>query len=208
MAAKRRAKRTKKEMVSLDKRIRPLYERGLGSRRIAGALNENPATVFKRIRRMGILRTGDAATAINVVEQSLPFSRHATDNHLRTAAIGDAVRWFSSRGYTPSVPVDVARYDLVVESDAGLKRIQVKTTMSKARRNGRWFVRTCRHAYDKNASIANAAGKRRDVAYTTADADYFYILTSDGSRYIVPVSVTGGTLTLTLDIKYAQYKVR
>src|SRR5271157_1092146 len=108
MAAKRRAKRTKKEMHALDGRIRPLYERGLGSRRIAEALDENPATIFKRVRRMGILRTGDAATTVNVGEHALPFARRATDDRLRTAAIGDAIRWFSGRGYTPSVPVDVA----------------------------------------------------------------------------------------------------
>jgi hypothetical protein len=190
-------------MIALDGRIRPLYERGLGARRIAKALNEDPATVFRRVRRMGILRRSNTAIAVNVVERELPFSRRDTIDRLRAAAIGDAVRWFSARGYIPSVPVDVAHYDLVVESDNGLKRIQVKTTTMKD--HGRWVVRSSRWAYDKTAK-RNAGGKRRRVPYTVNEADYFYILTADGTRYIVPVAVTNSTLTITLDVKYARYK--
>lgn len=45
-----------------------------------------------------------------------------------------AARWFLDRGYVVSVPMEVTVYDLVAESDDGLKRIQVKTTRHIGRR--------------------------------------------------------------------------
>jgi len=205
----RRPKRLKKEMVALDARIRPLYEIGLGCRKIASVLCEDPVTVFKRVRRMGILRSLDAAVLVRpprvpAHERPSVFSRHPHARQLRSAAIGDAIHWFLSRGYTPSIPVDPVRYDLVVESDQGLIRVQVKSTNQKGK-SGRWTVHAYRAAYNAT-SPANANGRRRRILYSSADVDYFFIVTGDRSRYLIPVdSVT--TFTLTLDHKYARFKV-
>ncbi len=196
-------------MTSLDGRIRPLYENGLGCRQIGAALNENPVLIFKRLRRMGIVRTTKEAIASTTSRAAhvSPFTRATASHQLRASAIGDAICWFLDRGYKPSVPVDVAHYDLIVESDDGLKRIQVKTTTAKDRGSNRWTVKIMRHAYDRHAKARNAAGKRRELPYSPDDVDYFYIMTGDRSRYIVPVKATAGALRLNLDVKFARYLV-
>jgi hypothetical protein len=196
-------------MVALDARIRPLYEHGMGCRHIGAALKENPVLIFKRLRRMGIVRTRKEAivTSVDTDKEDMPFTRPIESERLRASAMGDAIRWFLDRGYKPSMPIDVAHYDLIVESDAGLKRIQVKTTTAKDPGSKRWVVGIMRHAYDKHATARNSAGKRRHIPYSPNDVDYFYILTGDRSRYIVPVVATRGTIRITLDVKFAKYRV-
>lgn len=60
----------------------------------------------------------------------------------RGAKLGEDPAMILRRGYTPSIPVAATQYDLVVESDDGLRRVQAKTTTSKD--NGRWAVRIAR----------------------------------------------------------------
>lgn len=134
----------------------------------------------------------------------LPFSSGELDTHLRAAAIGDAVSWFLRRGYVPSLPVEPARYDLVVESDDGLKKVQVKSTT--CRRAGTWFVRIWRMEYASGNDL-NCNGRRGRTAYLPGEIDLFFVLTGDGSKFLIPVEATAGQTTLSLDRKYAAFKV-
>jgi hypothetical protein len=201
-------KRTKKEMLALDAKIQPLYARGLGCRQIGETLNENPTIIFRRVRRMGILRSRSESiiVAANGKNAEMPFTRQMETHHLRAAATGDAIRWFLDRGYHPSLPIDVARYDLIVESDNDLKKVQIKTTTVKSP-GGRWIVDVTHRLYDKHASASNASGKRRTVPYKPKDVDFFFIVTGDRSHYIIPTVSTGGVTRITLDVKFAKYKV-
>lgn len=146
---------------------------------------------------MGLLRTRNETASIARVED-LPFAASGADENLRTAAIGEAVAWFLQRGYVPSIPVEPTRYDLVVESDDGLKRVQVKSTTSTER--DRWLVRIARKGYE-------AGGQRGRRVYDEDDIDLLFIVTSSGDKYLVPIGITGGAASLTLDSKYAAYKV-
>ena len=134
----------------------------------------------------------------------LPFSRPVTDESLRRASIGVAIAWFAARSYDVSVPVEQCPYDLVVESDTGLKKIQVKSTTRRAE-NGRWLVNIFRNGYSSSAA-ANASGRRNRRAYSASEIDFFFILTADQDVYIIPLAVTGGATTLSLDSKYSAFK--
>lgn len=190
-------------MVELDKRIRPWYEQGLGCRQIGALLGENPTIVYRRVRRMGLIRTRNEASQV-APALMLPFQAAVSEKYLRTAAIGEAVAWFLQRGYVVSVPLAVTQYDLITESDGGFIRVQVKTTTRKER--GRWVVGIERRVYEAGAT-ANANGSRRRRAYSPDEVDMFFITTGDASRYLVPLEATGGVTQLTLDDKYAAYKV-
>lgn len=130
------------------------------------------------------------------------FVNSPSPNNLRFSATAIATEWFMRRGYTVSLPVEPAKYDLVVDSDSGLRKVQVKSTNGK-HSNGRWSVRIAHHPYDSST----VSGRSSPVPYTSSEVDYFFIVCGDGSMYLVPISDTGGVTNLTLDVKYSQFKV-
>lgn len=131
------------------------------------------------------------------------FSRLPGTKTLPSSATAIAIEWFAARGYVTSIPLEQAAYDLVVESDAGLKRVQVKTTCRKD--NGCWSVAICRNGYDNSARL-NAGGKRRRRPYTRAEVDIFFIVTSSRDVYLVPIEVVEGQMGLVLDRKYKNFR--
>jgi PD-(D/E)XK endonuclease len=191
-------RRTKAEIQQVDAKIRPLYAQGQGCRRVAAEIGESPALVYKRVRAMGIARA-HVDTRQKAPTQELPFSSDRSGDLLRFAALGEAASWFLRRGYTASVPLTPAQYDLVVESDDGFQRVQIKTTTHKDR-YGRWSVRVSRMEY-----VASADRRRR--AYRPDEVDLFFIVAGDDSVYLIPIAVTGGATSLTLDEKYFAYRI-
>lgn len=134
----------------------------------------------------------------------LPFSRPEAA-HGGRSGLSIAARWFLDRGYNVSVPLEPAPYDIVVESDEGLKKVQVKTTSFVAA-NGRYRVRLARSIYDPEAPL-NARGRYRFSAYTEDEIDLFFIATSGGENYLVPIKSVLGLRSMVLDGKYAACRV-
>lgn len=118
-----------------------------------------------------------------------------------------AARWFLDRGYNVSVPLEPAAYDLVVESDSGFKRVQVKTTAAIERRSGRYRVRLLRSSYQPSAEL-NSRGRVRQVPYSAAEVDYFFVATAAGTTYLIPFDVVANVRSsIVLDDKYAEFAV-
>jgi hypothetical protein len=200
-------RRKKAQIATLDIQVRALSEQGLGCRAIGEELGENPVFIYKRLRAMGINRSSDETYEAlhSVLQVPLPFTAPDSANQLRAAALGEAISWFLRRGYVPSIPVEPTRYDLVVESDQGLKRVQVKSTAYQER--GRFVAGIGRMEYDGTMETLNASGRRTRARYSPDDVDFFFIVTSSGDKYLVPIEVAGVAKSLTLDRKYAAYKV-
>ena len=92
--------------------------------------------------------------------------------------MGYAIRYFSSNG-TVSIPLtDSQDYDLIVDINDSLKRVQVKTTGQK---NKEFFkVTLCTKGGNKSRyNIKQFDNKKMDI---------LYCLTSDGKEYIIPTS--------------------
>ena len=133
---------------------------------------------------------------------AMPFGndiRHGGQSGLSIAA-----RWFLDRGYVVSVPLEPAPYDLVTESDEGLKRVQVKTTRATGR-NGRYYAEINRRVH-KATAHRNANGNRRRAPYSPDDVDYFFVITP-ASMFLIPVSVVPGVCQIVLDEKYTAFAV-
>jgi PD-(D/E)XK endonuclease len=82
---------------------------------------------------------------VPVPGRELPFANPSKPGSQSGLTI--AARWFLDRGYIVSVPLEPAPYDLVTESDEGLKRVQVKTTR-QIRAGERYTVDVGRLVYD------------------------------------------------------------
>jgi len=165
------------------------------------------ATMKHAAARLG-LDTAHLRDAFNsrVLEptSAIPFARQALDERLRSAAIGEAVSWFLQRGYVPSLPVEPTRYDIVVESDEGLKKVQVKTTTRQ--KNGRFQVGVSRMEY-RTTVTTTANGRRSRVAYMPGDVDFFFVVTGAGDRYLIPIDVVGSRAVLSLGEKYQAFLI-
>ena len=112
--------------------------------------------------------------------------------------LGAAIAHFTSLGYIVCIPLtDNQDFDLVVEIDGDLKRIQVKTTSYKRK-----------NIYSVSLSIKGGNSKKNFV-HKTGDKliyDFLFVLTEDGNKYLIPKKVLGKS-TINLGERYQQYKM-
>ena len=133
------------------------------------------------------------------------FTKRPSLSYLSRSGVGSAIEWFLSRGYDVSVPVEPTHYDLVVGSDDGLKRVQIKTTNHKDR--GSFKVNTYWLSYDPDAECRKTYSKRRKKPYTKEQIDLLYVLTGDGVVYLIPLEALNGQQTIVLGAKYKKFKI-
>jgi hypothetical protein len=177
------------------------------------------------MERLGKPRSGDAAHVRKVADRlgfdsshfmvrrnDLPVELPAGHDFQRARtgiggppSLSIAMQWFLERGYIVSVPIEPAAYDLVTESDDGLKRVQVKST-SRRERGGAFKARLTRRIYDPETT-RNNAGSYRDVPYGPGMVDYFFIITRDGMAYLIPSGAVEGAQTIVLSERYEHFKV-
>lgn len=132
------------------------------------------------------------------------FTAGKDARRMRWAAIGTAINWFMSRNYIPSIPVVDGSYDLVVESETGMQRVQIKTA-EKKNQNGTWSLKTARRVYDSSVKL-NSSGRYRYRPYVEGELDVFFFLTGDGDIYLIPFSAIAGKLSVSVGIGFADFK--
>ena len=141
----------------------------------------NIATVRGKAARYGI----DYSHVGRTRDPSLPmpFTARVKHEYLDKASLLIAAAWFASRGYPVSLPTAHRPYDLIVEAEEMLYRVQIKTT---ARRDHDSGVLIC------NISRTPRRDNRREV-YDPADVDFFFIIDVEGNYYILPIREVAGT---------------
>jgi hypothetical protein len=112
----------------------------------------------------------------------------------------DAIGWFGANGYGVLLPlIDAQPYDLVVDGEEGLQRVQVKTTTVRTR-YGIFVV-----------SLTTSGGNQSfhtRKPFDPSDADLLYVLTDDGSRYLIPATSIRSRTALNLGARVARFEVR
>jgi hypothetical protein len=137
--------------------------------------------------------------------QSLPFTKPAVGGG--QSGLSKAANWFLDRGYVVSLPMEPAAYDLVVDSDEGLKRVQVKTTRTfSPSADSRYVVKLTRTVYDPSVKL-NAAGRMRQVPYARGSVDYFFLITGAGDMYLIPQEVVDGVSCIVLGDRYDAFRL-
>jgi hypothetical protein len=175
---------------------------------ILRALGKAPNGSAKWIRQRADALGLDYSHLVNHLDEipapAHPFSNSPGQNRGRSG-LSIACRWFLDRGYTPSIPLEPAPYDLVVESDSGLRRVQVKTVGSTAR-NGRRVAHIERKVYTPGAPL-NASGCRVGRPYASAEIDLFFVAVEDGTNYLIPIDSVAGLKAIVLDARYRQFLI-
>lgn len=117
----------------------------------------------------------------------IPFTDPPLAKHLRWAAPTLAAGWFAHRGYRASFPAEPCPYDLIVDVEGALYRVQVKTATAKDPKSGVW---SCR--------LAQNPKYRKTVVYDPDDVDFFFIIDGDMAYYLVPGEEVAGLGSVSL----------
>jgi len=111
--------------------------------------------------------------------------------YLRVAAGTLAAAWFMIRGCAVSFPAEPARYDLLVDTPQGIKRVQVKTTTTRTPRGG-WQVGIGHHP------DTHSKREGRVLAYSPDEIDLFFIVDGDMTIYLIPIRAIAGRVGILL----------
>jgi hypothetical protein len=114
--------------------------------------------------------------------------------------LGLAIGWFTSQGYTVSVPLtDSQDYDLVADISGKLKRVQVKTTTFRSP-NGVFTI---------NLSVKG--GNRTSVGtvkkFDPSKIDSVFVATESGDLYYIPSRKIAAKHSISLGEKWAAYRL-
>ncbi len=134
----------------------------------------------------------------NTKEKGVLKMIFSTNKEKGNTSLGIAITYYSSNGYTVSIPLnDTQDYDLIVDKDNVIKRVQVKSTSFK----------------DKNdhyqISLKSCGGTKGATYKTVVDTaiEELFILVENKDMYIIPKKEINNRSTLTICDKYKEYKV-
>lgn len=121
-----------------------------------------------------------------------------TNKEKGNTGLGIAIAYYTSNGYIVSIPLnDTQDYDLIVEKDSKLKRVQVKAT-------------ACKTKYGIYQVALKSCGGTYGKTYKTlidTNIEEVFILTEDLSMYIIPKEEIKNRTTLNINEEHKRYKV-
>ena len=121
-----------------------------------------------------------------------------TNKEKGNTSLGIAIAYYTSNGYTVSIPLnDTQDYNLIVDRDNIIKRVQVKST-------------GCKTKYaNYQVSLKSCGGTKGDIYKTVIETniDELFILTEDLGIYILPIQEVKNKSTLNICSKYQKYRV-
>ena len=122
-----------------------------------------------------------------------------TNKEKGNASLGIAIAYYASNGYTVSIPLnDTQDYDLVVDKENELKRVQVKST-------------GCKTKYGNYQVALKSCGGTKGKTYKTVietNIDELFIVTKDLEMYMLPKEEIENKSTINICSKYQKYKVK
>ena len=121
-----------------------------------------------------------------------------TNRQKGNCGLGMAIAYFSTNDYTVSIPLnDTQDYDLIVEKNGILQRVQVKATGCIGK-GGNYQVAL--------KSCGGTKGKTYKTVIET-NVELLFILAENKNMYLIPRETIENYSTLSLCEKYAKFKV-
>jgi hypothetical protein len=115
--------------------------------------------------------------------------------------VGVAIGWFITNDYSVSIPISESqRYDLVVEKDGILYRVQIKTC-TRLKRSGGFEVAL-------TTSGGNQSWSGISHYFDKTASELLFILTDSGKKYLIPTQVLkNNARSITVGIKWREYLI-
>lgn len=113
--------------------------------------------------------------------------------------LGFAICYFTSIGQTVAIPLtDSQDYDLIVDFNNILKKIQIKSCSYK------------RKYFEVNLSIkgGNRTGTGKIKRFNNSNCDYLFIVVNQSKQYLIPTEDLKARCNLVLGPKYQKYLVK
>ncbi len=121
-----------------------------------------------------------------------------TNKQIGNSSLGIAIAYFVGQGFTVSIPLnDTQDYDLVVDMNNKLYRVQVKGTK-------------CRTSYNVFQANLRSLGGTKGYVYKTlkdTDIDLVFIVTAELNAYLIPKSIITNSNSINLGDKYNEYRL-
>lgn len=121
-----------------------------------------------------------------------------TNKEKGNSGMGLAIAYFTTNGYIVSIPLnDTQDYDLIVDKNNILKRVQVKST-------------GCKTKYGNYQVALKSCGGTKGKTYKTiieTEVELIFIVTESKRMYLIPKKIIKNKATLNLCSKYSQYQV-
>ena len=122
-----------------------------------------------------------------------------TNKEKGNTGLGIAIAYYSANGYTVSIPLnDTQDYDLIVDKNNVLKKVQVKAT-------------SCKTKYNKYQVALKSCGGTKGETYKTiidTKIDEVFIVTDTMEMFIIPIEEIKNKTTLNLCEKYEKNRVK
>lgn len=127
------------------------------------------------------------------------LSGHKNSKKQGDVGMGVAIWWFATKGNTVCIPLtDSQDYDLVVEIEGLLAKVQVKTTRHK----DRW------DHYQANLRVFGGNKSGSSIkSFDKTTVDFLFITTNDGVMYLIPTCDIEAKNSLSLGPKWDRYIV-
>ncbi len=113
--------------------------------------------------------------------------------------MGAAIHYFTSIGQTVAIPLtDSQDYDLIVDFDNSLKKVQIKTCGYK------------RKYYEVNLSVkgGNRTSKGSIKRFDNINCDFLFIVIDNSKQYLIPTKELIAKCNLVLGPKYQKYLLK
>ena len=121
-----------------------------------------------------------------------------TNKEKGNSSLGIAIGYYSSNGYIVSIPLnDTQDYDLIVDRNNLIKKVQVKST-------------SCKTKYGHYQVALKSCGGTKGKTYKTVvdtNVDELFILTEDAKMYVIPKNILTNKSTLNICDKYNKFLV-
>jgi hypothetical protein len=132
------------------------------------------------------------------LHEAIGFRRHANPRVQGNAGLGIAIAYFSRIGVQVAIPLtDTQRYDLIIEHEDKLQRVQVKTT-------------TMKQGHGYNVHLRTIGGNKSQIVardFHPSDYGWLFVVCGDATAYLIPTTAITSRSSIFLSRKYEPYRI-
>lgn len=132
------------------------------------------------------------------LREAIGFRRHANPRVQGNAGLGIAIAYFGRIGVQVAIPLtDTQRWDLIIEHEDKLQRVQVKTT-------------TMKQGHGYSVHLRTIGGNKSQIVardFHPSDYEWLFVVCGDATAYLIPTTAITARSSIFLSRKYEPYRI-